>query len=343
VTRDGAPRPILLPANQPTDRPYRGGRGIARFRGCPHTGEYTPEDFVASTTEVYAGGGVGLTRLADGRTLAAAIRDDPVGYLGDEHVQRYGPDPRLLVKLLDTAERLFVHFHPDDDFARQHLGRVSGKTEAWYVLGTEGDAAVWLGFREDVPPADVERWYRQQDAPAMLAAMHRLDVAPGDSVFVPAGTPHALGPGITLVELQQPEDLSILLEYRGYRGLTAAQATLGLPTDLAWTALNRTGWTAPQVRRLVRQRATNGSVFPPAADRYFRAERHRIDGVRRFEPGYELIVVLAGAGVLATDAGAVSVAEGATVLVPYGSGDRELSGHLTVLRCRPPRRPAATG
>ncbi|MGH1549491.1 hypothetical protein ACRAWB_10090 [Leifsonia poae] len=113
--------PLLLGPNQPLDRPYRGGAGIARFRGTEQPGPFTPEDFVGSTTEVFAGGGVGLTVLPDGTTLREAVAADPVRFLGEEHVRFYGPRTMLLVKLLDTAERLFVHYHPDDAFAAAHL------------------------------------------------------------------------------------------------------------------------------------------------------------------------------------------------------------------------------
>lgn len=335
-------RPIVLPPNQPVDRPYRGGRGIAEFRGTPPAGEFAPEDFVASTTEVFSSDGVGLTWLDGGVTLAASIAEDPVGYLGPEHVHQYGADPRLLVKLLDTEERLFVHFHPGDDFARQCLGRAHGKTEAWHILSVHGEAVVWLGFRRNVDVAELDEWYRSQHAEEMLAAMHRLVVQPGDTVVVPAGMPHAIGAGITLVELQQPEDLSIVLEYRGYRGLTADQATLGLASTVAWTALDRNAWSDEQLAGLVRSDSVHGetehgSVLPIQGHTYFRLDRIHVNGVRRLAACYEVLVVIDGVGAITSDAGTLPVRKGQTILLPYGVGPRELSGRVTVLRCRPPK------
>ena len=158
--------PIVLGPNQPPQF-YRGGVGIARFRGTPQPSEYAPEDWIGSTTSIFSRPGVGLTRLDSGDTLRDAIARAPGDFLGPDHVARYGPDPALLVKILDTAQRLVVHFHPDRDFAARHLGSRYGKTEAWIILDVRqsGDDAgcVYLGFARDADPAVIRRWMADQD------------------------------------------------------------------------------------------------------------------------------------------------------------------------------------
>src|SRR6185437_16445273 len=89
ATRRSGYAPVVLGPNQPDGRPYLGGAGIARFRGTAQPSPHSPEDFVASTTEVFAGGGVGLTILPDGRRLRDAVIADPIGFLGEEHVRRF--------------------------------------------------------------------------------------------------------------------------------------------------------------------------------------------------------------------------------------------------------------
>ncbi|PZE72850.1 class I mannose-6-phosphate isomerase [Curtobacterium sp. MCBD17_019] len=337
--------PIRLAANQPPARPYRGGAGIARFRGLPESevDPYTPEDFVASVTTVHGSDHVGLTELAPGLTLRDAVRADPQGFLGSEHVARFGAETMLLVKLLDTAERLFVHFHPDDDHARTHLGEPRGKTEAWIVLavadGVDGYAS--LGFTREVSEADAAAWFAEQDAGAMLAAMHRVPLRPGSVLLVPAGVPHAIGPGITLVELQQPADLSILLEYDGYAGLDAATALMGNELHESLRALDRRAWTAEDVARLVGDPtapdSTTASVFPPAADPFFRAERIRTTEPVRLPAAFAVVVVVGGSGTMGSGSGTLPLAAGDTVLVPFAVGDVELSPGLDVIRALPPR------
>ena len=347
-TRLSARKPIVLGPNQPHARPYRGGAGIAAFRRVTQPSEFSPEDFVGSTTEVF-GGGAGLTRLPDGRTLRDAIEQDPRAYLGDEHVARFGADPALLVKLLHTGERLFVHFHPDAGFAHDHFGLSRGKTEAWVVIATESDTSIdahaYLGFNRDVDAAEVAHWFETQDASAMLSAMNRVTVRPGDTLFVPATLPHAIGPGITLVELQEPVDLSILLEYRGFNGLTEQSALLGLEPSVALADVDRRRWDAARLATLTGSprasapgRNGESTLFPAGADAYFRAERITIDATSiRLDAAFAILVVLEGVGTLETVDDRLELAAGMTVLVPFAAGPAQLTGSLTAIRCMPPR------
>ena len=64
-----------------------------------------------------------------------------------------------------------------------------------------------LGFRDEITADTLRGWFEAQDVAAMLAASNVLDVEPGDCVYVPAGTPHAIGEGVFMVEVQEPSDL----------------------------------------------------------------------------------------------------------------------------------------
>jgi mannose-6-phosphate isomerase len=228
-------KPIRLAANR-FPRFYRGGSAIDDLRGTtPEAGEaFLPEDWVGSTTAAFGSDGDGLTRLEDGRTLRAAIQADPEGFLGRGHADAYGADPALLVKLLHAGERLPVHLHPDRDFARRHLGCRWGKTEAWVVAGTEGpDPVVHLGFREAMDPRRLAELVAGQQVEPLLAILNAVPVAAGDTVLVPAGLPHAIGQGVLLAELQEPTDLSVLLEWEGFAIDGRRDGHLGLGFELA--------------------------------------------------------------------------------------------------------------
>src|SRR5262249_36649027 len=152
----------------------------------------------------------------DGRLLRDAIEADPDAFLGPAHTARFGSDTALLVKLLDAGQRLPAHFHPDGAFAGSRLGLAHGKTEAWLIVETPDDgASIWLGFRDDVEADVLMEWVERQSVNEMLGALNEVGVEGGDCVFVPAGLPHAIGEGIFLVELQEPADLSILMEWTG--------------------------------------------------------------------------------------------------------------------------------
>ena len=336
-------KPIRLGANQ-LHHFYRGGERIARFRGILSEDPYAPEDWVGSTTSRFGEGDRGLTVLAEGGTLRDAIAAAPEPFLGAAHVSRFGPDPALLVKLLDAGQRLPVHCHPDRDFAHEHLGLATGKTETWLIVESEG-ASVHLGFREDVEADVVAGWVERQDRDAMLGALHELPVAPGDRVYVPAGLPHAIGEGILLVELQEPADLSVLLEYEGFQLDGPRDGHLGLGWDLALRCLDRGALGPGELAHLkaaasdlpeVRPGAT--TLLPPEADAFFRAERLRPGPGAALEPGFSILVAVAGHGRLETERGdRVDLAYGDTVLVPYGAGAAELTGEIDVLRCLPPK------
>src|SRR5215213_771144 len=161
---------MVLPPNS-VPRFYRGGAAIAALRGIEIASERAPEEWIGSATTVFGEQELGLSRLPDGQLLRDAMAANPVGLFGPEHADRRGADPQLLVKLLDAGERLPVHVHPDDAFARRTLDSPYGKTEAWIVLATAGaTATVHLGFRDDVSAATLETWVRDQDARTMLDA-----------------------------------------------------------------------------------------------------------------------------------------------------------------------------
>ncbi|MFV0374044.1 class I mannose-6-phosphate isomerase [Microbacterium sp.] len=321
--------PIVLPSNRPADRFYRGGARIVAFRGGTGAPEREPEDWVGSTTTVSGEDVVGLTRLGDAELLRDAIEADPVGWLGAPHANRWGADSRLLVKLLDAGQRLPVHAHPNDDFAASHLGRAHGKAEAWYILER---GTVYVGLRHDVAVGHLRELVDRQDTAGLLELLHEVHVEPGDVVWVPPGELHAIGAGILLLELQQPEDLSILLEWHGFALGGTTEGHLGLGFDVALEAVTRAGRSASEIAEFVMAAPTSGSVFPPAADAYFRLERHPVDGEVLLESGFAIVVVTDGP----LEVGGLTAPRGTTLLTAASEGALAVSGVGEVLVARPP-------
>ncbi|MDP1878170.1 MAG: hypothetical protein Q8M17_11505 [Actinomycetota bacterium] len=342
--------PIVLPVNQ-FDHFYRGGDRIGALRHGPG-GPQRPEEWIGSTTARFGQAPQGLSTLPDGRLLVSAIEADPQAWLGADHVNRYGASTELLVKLLDLDQRLPVHLHPNRAFARAHLGLAHGKTEAWYVLDAPPGAEVGVGFAETTVLGQVEAWVADRDSDALLGALRRRPVRPGDAMLVPAGLPHSVGAGVFVLELQEPTDLSILLEWQGFAvdGAKDGHLDLGFPTALQ--ALDLAAVSPGDLDRLVLpreeiERAGLASVLPPAAQGYFRA--HRVDtsaGPVSLAAGFAIVLVLDGRGILASPGGSLEVARGDVVLVPHACGDYSLHGQakhaahapdaLVAVVCRPP-------
>lgn len=330
--------PVVLGENRPTPRPYRGGSAIERFRGIPAAGdEWLPEDFVASTVTTFGSDMQGLT-VIDGVTLRDRIAADPVGYLGEAHVARFGADLKLLSKLLHTGDRIFVHAHPDGGFAQRELHVANGKTEAWIVLDAEGGfGRAWVGFRDGVDEATLAAWFDRQDAAAMIAALNEVTLRPGDVLFVPAGVPHSIGEGMLILELQEPADLSIILEYAPYERLTKEDSLLGLDGATALRAVTRTAVGADDLEAWLGH-VGPGSFLPPGADAFFRAEGVTVSGGAAVElaPQFAVFVVTEGAGELAWDGSTLPVRAGQTVLLPFGAGTVRVTGELSAIRGMPP-------
>jgi len=345
-------KPIPLPVNQ-FDHFYRGGNRIGELRRGPG-GPRRPEEWLASVTARFGQAPQGFSSLPDGHLLIERIEADPVAWLGRDHVDRYGTSTEVLIKLLDLDQRLPVHLHPNREFARTHLGLAHGKTEAWYVIDAPEGAEVGVGFREQVSREQVSSWVASRDSASLLGALQTRVVRPGDAMLVPAGLPHTVAAGVFVLELQEPTDLSILLEWQEFAVDGAKDGHLDLGFETALQALDLSAVTSRDLDRLVLtreeiERAGLTSVLPSAADGYFRAHRFDTSGGRvSVSGGFAVVLILSGNGVLVTGAGSLAVDRGDAVLMPYSAGDYSLHTEggrapLAGVVCRPPAPDAPLG
>ena len=136
---------------------------------------------------------------------ATSAGADPIGEVWFEGPA--GEPQPLLIKYIFTSEKLSVQVHPDDAQA-QERGLANGKTECWYIVDAEPGAMLALGFREPIGAEEMR-------AAALDGSIEeRLSwkaVRPGDFFYVPAGTVHAIGAGLSLIEVQQPSDTTYRL------------------------------------------------------------------------------------------------------------------------------------
>ena len=131
-----------------------------------------------------------------------------------------------------------------------------------------------------------------------------------------------------MVEVQEPTDLSVLLEWNGFE-LTEDDGHLDLGWDVALGALDRSGWSEEAVAAL-RGPASGRSMLPVQADPFFRAERVR--GGDELDAGFSVIVALSGDGTL----GGEPFSRGTALLMPYAAGAAAVEGDVEAIRCRPP-------
>lgn len=209
----------------------------------------------------------------------------------------------LLVKILFPSEKLSVQVHPNDAQA-QALGQPRGKTECWYVLDAEPGATVALGIK---PGTTIEQLRASGPAGTMEDFIEMVPVSVGDMVFVDAGTVHAIGPGVTLLEVQQTSDITYRLYDYG------RPREMHLEQGLAVTKLTTTAG-----KRLARP-----------MDGFVRLIEEQYFVVDRFETSGETVVPFAGVGCLvglsgkalvrSEDGSEVELVPGEAIVCPIGT------------------------
>lgn len=141
----------------------------------------------------------------DGMTLAAMLDQFRAEMLGAESDWKNFP---LLLKYLDCNRVLSVQVHPDDAYAAKMPKPDLGKTEAWYIVDATEDALIYAGLK---PGVDRQSLGTAIEAGQTELVLHSFHPAPGDVVFIPAGTVHALGAGLLVAEIQQSSDTTFRL------------------------------------------------------------------------------------------------------------------------------------
>ncbi|MDR2466778.1 MAG: class I mannose-6-phosphate isomerase [Prevotellaceae bacterium] len=149
-----------------------------------------------------------LSIVANGFLEGNDIRELTEIYMGDlvgeKIYEKFGIEFPLLFKLIDSAERLSVQVHPNDDFALERH-RAYGKTEMWYVLDADENSRIYVGFNRRIDSDE----FRTRTANGSLTEVINVeDAKPGDVFFLPAGRIHAIGEGLLIAEIQQTSDVT---------------------------------------------------------------------------------------------------------------------------------------
>lgn len=141
-----------------------------------------------------------------GLVLKQLVASHAVNLLGARTLDRTGKHFPLLIKLLDPADWLSLQVHPNDEQAKRLEGAEHfGKTEAWHILKAEPKAQLISGLKANTSAESLRQAIRDG---TILDHAQYLDVHNGDTIFIRAGTIHALGPGLFLYEVQQTSDLT---------------------------------------------------------------------------------------------------------------------------------------
>lgn len=287
-----------------------GGRALQTLAG-PDTPVDAP---IAEVWAVYEHNEIASGPFA-GRTLADLLVEQADEILGK---RRNGRFP-LLIKLLDCARWLSLQVHPDDRLAVELEGPgMMGKTEAWHILEAESGAEIIAGIKADSDPAALAGAIRGEGNILDFVEYHH--VSRGDTIFMPARTVHALGPGLLVYEVQQTSDIT----YRVFdwnRPMTAGRE-LHIEKSLAATD--------PALRGQIRRAVEPGEGLVTCD--YFHLERLAAPQARDTHgQGFHALTVIEGQAHLHSTHGELTLNKFDSVIVPAGLGQYELKGDFVVL------------
>ncbi|MCS7306214.1 MAG: class I mannose-6-phosphate isomerase [Thermoguttaceae bacterium] len=198
----------------------------------------------------------------------------------------------LLIKFLDAAQTLSVQVHPNDQQAADWKLPDPGKTEAWVVLAAEPGSLIYAGFRPGLSRQQLLQALQQGNCADLL---HSFEPKPGDCVFLPAGTVHALGAGLLVAEIQQNSDITFRLWDWGRLGPDGKPRPLHIQEALAAVDFNR-GPVFPQTPQpLPEKEGVHLVQCPYFTIRRWRIEKkHHVGGDGRFH----IVILVDGLGTL---------------------------------------------
>ena len=200
-------------------------------------GKKAPFDHIAECWELSFNES-GPTVLEDGTPLMkAATKED----LGPKALAF--PFFPVLIKLIDSESNLSVQVHPSDDYALSHENQF-GKTEMWHIIQAKPGAGLYIGFKRQTSEAEVRKAIEDG---SIIDLLNFVEVKPGENYFIPSGTVHAIGGGVTLMEIQQNSTLTYRLY--DYKRLGKDGKPRELHVDKAMKVLNFGPYNPPHFEK----------------------------------------------------------------------------------------------
>jgi mannose-6-phosphate isomerase len=180
-----------------------GGRGL-----CDRLGKDLPTDEPHGESWEVSHHKHHFSVVANGPLAGQTIHDLMQTHRGDLLGSAKHDTFPWLVKFLDCNDWLSVQVHPDEEAVKRLLPGEGSKTEAWFILDVAPGGRVWAGLK---PGVDEAKLRAALDAGTVTECLHSFEPSPGDCIFLPAGTVHAVGGGVLMAELQQTSDATFRL------------------------------------------------------------------------------------------------------------------------------------
>lgn len=240
--------------------------------------------------------------------LVEIYMDDLVG---EKAFEKFGEQFPILIKFIDTDSFLSVQVHPGDELAKRRHHALSGKTEMWFVIQADDDAWMLSGFEEKTPK---EKYLEFLKKGKLTDLLKREKVSTGDVFYIPAGTIHALGPGILLAEIQQSSDVT----YRLYDWdrLDNNGKPRDLQTELATEAIDFEQSGSSRIRYKTVLEGTSGIVASPFFNTNLIQINHALKKDYSETDSFIIYVCIEGQAEVLTNNSTTHLEKGETLLIP---------------------------
>ncbi|MBV1923443.1 MAG: class I mannose-6-phosphate isomerase [Flavobacteriaceae bacterium] len=244
-----------------------------------------------------------------GTTLNKLIDKFKGKLIGDKVYQEFGDTFPLLFKFIDAKEDLSVQLHPNDTLAKERH-QSFGKTEMWYILDSEEDARLILGFNSEMN----ETTYKNHlDNNTLTEILHSEKVAKGDSYFIAPGTIHAIGSGVVLAEIQQTSDITYRIYDWDRPGIDGKLRELH--NDLAFDAIN----FEPNDAKLAYVEQTNEPIQLCKSPYFITNKLVLTEKIKRDISKFDSFVVymcVEGEAIIKSKGHSEKIVKGETILIP---------------------------
>lgn len=258
-----------------------------------------------------------------GQTLAQVTQHYAELLVGTRTVERYGADFCLLIKFIDTNDKISIQVHPDDTYAHTHEAETGfhGKTEAWHILDTRPDAGIIYGLKDRITR---EQFIQLVETEMLASCVQHTPVAKGDTTLIPPGIIHGMDAGLLLYEVQQKSDLTYRVYDYGRRD-PATGKLRQLHLQKALDILHYEPEPVPKVPPLPLDAGGERTLL--VACRHFALERWRVQHKRSFTTNrgtMEILTVIGGQSKLNWTGGTMELKTGDSVIVPAALGTAHL-------------------
>jgi len=252
------------------------------------------------------------------------IQKFPSQTVGTTHFEKFGAHTRFLLKFLDSAIRLHIQAHPTIAFAQKHLNSNAGKTEAYVILGIRDHVKnpyIYLGIQHPIAENVFKQSVLEQNTEVLLKCFEKIPIKIGDVFIVPGGMPHAIGEGVLMIEIMEPTDFAVRLEFeRGGIVLPEEARFMGREVDFAIDMINFEQKSVEQIKKdhfcyptLVEQQSGGKEyvLIGPQQTECFAVNKIEVSSeYEKSADSFYVGIVTAGAGQLVTEQDKIALKEG---------------------------------